>query len=202
MLFVDNTINEYGEKLSSAESNPGGGSVAALSGLMAVCLVEMVANLSQDKPEKIKKLVEACKPYREYFTDMIDLDGKSFRRVLDAFKLGKESEEERELRKKAVEEGYKYALEVPLDSAKKAVDFMKLIEESVLISTKLMLADAKAALIQIKASISGALLNVEGNLKYIKDDRYKTDIKEQVDHILNMEEKLTYSIENYMKERF
>ncbi len=48
-MYLDRPLQEYLDELASAQSTPGGGSAAALSGAMGAALASMVARLTLGK---------------------------------------------------------------------------------------------------------------------------------------------------------
>jgi len=50
-MLVTLTIDKYAEQLASKASTPGGGSAAALTGLLGVSLMEMSVNLTIGRPQ-------------------------------------------------------------------------------------------------------------------------------------------------------
>ena len=91
--------------LGSSAPAPGGGSVAAMNGAMAAALIEMVANLTignakyEAVHEEMKSIQEAMCQVKEEFVYYINQDSAAFMELMGAFKLPKETEEEKTFRK-------------------------------------------------------------------------------------------------------
>ena len=95
-------VSEMLDKTASSDPVPGGGSIAALSAAVAASLAEMVANLTLGKKgyeaveEEMKAVAEKMRPLREKLTKDIDRDADSYNTVFSAFKLPKQTEEEKQ----------------------------------------------------------------------------------------------------------
>lgn len=103
-------------------------------------------------------------------------DAQSFLKVMDIFKLPKETEEEKLVRSKALQEGYKVALEVPKRLCEETLKIYPILEELANYGNKNAISDVGVAVIMAHASIESALLNVIINLGSIKDGEYVNNI--------------------------
>src|SRR5271169_2775186 len=96
------------EAVSAPTAAPGGGSVAALAGALAASLGQMVADLSRKKKSQaafVEPLSAALTGFRsaaEMLTKAIDRDAASFNEVMAAFKLPRETAEEKRARDAAI----------------------------------------------------------------------------------------------------
>lgn len=180
------TIKDFLNKLASNEPVPGGGSVAALASGLSVSLIQMVANLTIDKKgyeeinDEMKTLKEKIQPKIEEFTQLIDKDANSFNGVMKAFKMPKATEEEKALRKEAIQEGMKYAAQVPLEVAEETSKLLPFIEFVVEKGNKNAVTDGLVAAMMARTAIRSALYNVKINLDSIKDEAFVLDYKEKV----------------------
>lgn len=180
------TIKDFLNKLASNEPVPGGGSVAALASGLSVSLIQMVANLTIDKKgyeeinDEMKTLKEKIQPKIEEFTQLIDKDANSFNGVMKAFKMPKATEEEKALRKEAIQEGMKYAAQVPLEVAEETSKLLPFIEFVVEKGNKNAVTDGLVAAMMARTAIRSALYNVKINLDSIKDEAFVLEYKEKV----------------------
>ncbi len=194
------SLKEYLDNASDKEPNPGGGSVAAYVGGLGTALANMVLNLSYGKKayealdQNIKDELEELK--EEYFEIIKELevyvneDAKSFNKVLDAFKLPKETEEEKEARSNAIQEGYKYALEVPLNTARLANRALNKLDLFVEHGTVSAITDVGCAILFLASAIEAALFNVIINLKSIKDEEFAKQTEKEVHDLIANAHKL------------
>ncbi len=185
-MFKNLPLNEFLDDLSSNSPAPGGGSVAALSSALAASLGSMVANLtigkksynelSEENKLKVDESLKKCLSYKEEYVNFIEEDAQSFLKVMDIFKLPKETEEEKLARSKALQEGYKVALEVPKRLCEETLKVYPILGELANYGNKNAISDVGVAVIMAHASIESALLNVIINLGSIKDGEYVNKI--------------------------
>ncbi len=92
-MLANLTVKEFLAKTAGNAPVPGGGSIAALSAVIASALTEMVANLTigkkkyEDKEEMMKQIAASANNYQMLFIHDIDADSDAYNNVFDAFKL-------------------------------------------------------------------------------------------------------------------
>lgn len=195
MMFIEKSVKEYVANVASGDPTPGGGSVAALAGSLGGALTNMVKNLTVGKKayeelsDEIKsQILENAKEVEaltESLNNIVDEDTKAFDEVMKAFKLPKETEEEKAARSLAIQEGYRIALEVPLRSAEKCLKILELQRVFADYGNVNAITDVGVGTLLAYTGLEGALFNVTINLGSIKDQAYKTEISTQVDEILS-----------------
>ncbi|MCQ4924668.1 cyclodeaminase/cyclohydrolase family protein [Tissierella carlieri] len=199
-MFIDKSLKEYIAATASGEPTPGGGSVAALVGSLGGALTNMVNNLTVGKKvyeelsDEIKSEIaqnskEVEKLVQE-LSSIVDEDTKAFDKVMEAFKLPKETDEEKATRTKAIQEGYKVALEVPLRCAEKCLRILELQEVFANYGNVNAITDVGVGTLLAYSGLEGALFNVTINLGSIKDEEFKKDISAKVNTLLNEGKKL------------
>ena len=171
-------IKEFLAATSSDAPVPGGGSVAALSAAIASSLTEMVANLTigkkgyEEVQDEMKAISEKMSAYTPKFVDFIDKDATSFDDVMKAFKLPKETDEEKKARTEAIQNGMKLAATVPLETAQAAMEILGMIETIVVKGNSNAVTDGAVAAMMTRTAVLSALYNVKINLGSIKDAEY------------------------------
>lgn len=202
-MLKDLKVQEFVEKTASNDPVPGGGSIAALSGAIASALVEMVANLTvgkkkyeqqEDKMIKIQKDIEI---YRNEFLNLIDEDANAFDLVMKAFKLPKESDDEKNIRNLKIQEGFKVAAIVPMKIAKKSYKLMDYCEEVIVNGNKNAVTDGMVATMLARTATLSAIINVKINLSSIKDEKFVKDLSDEIAILENkVKEKESIIIDN------
>lgn len=188
-MLADMTVKEFLEKTASGAPVPGGGSVAALSAGLAAALTEMVANLTVGKKgyetveAEMKEVLKAGSECREKFIGDMDRDAESFNGVMEAFKMPKDTEEEKEARKAAIQKGSKEATLVPLQVAKDAFRMMEIIEKVVDNGNQNAVTDGAVAAMMARTAVLSALYNVKINLGSIKDEVFVADVAKQMEEL-------------------
>jgi glutamate formiminotransferase/formiminotetrahydrofolate cyclodeaminase len=180
-------INGFLSELASSSPAPGGGSVAALAGSLGAALSSMVCNLTvgkekyADVQDEIKSTLKKSEQIRKNLTLLIDKDTEAFNDVMKAFKMPKETEEKKKKRSTAIQEGYKTAAQVPLETAKtcaEILDVAKVVAEKGNVNS---ITDAAVSALMAQAGVEGAILNVRINLGSIKDEAFIKKISSEID---------------------
>lgn len=194
-MFIDKSLKEYIANAASGDPTPGGGSVAALVGGLGGALTQMVNNLTVGKkayeelPESTKnEILENAKEIEKLVEDLsgiVDEDTKAFDKVMVAFKLPKETEEEKAARSEAIQDGYKVAIEVPLRCAEKCLRILELQDVFADHGNVGAITDVGVGTLLAYSGLEGALFNVTINLSSIKDENYKNEIETKADNLLN-----------------
>lgn len=188
-MLAEMTIKEFLEKTASNAPVPGGGSVAALSASLSAALAEMVANLTIGKKKyydveaEMKELVEKFSELRNNYIEDIDRDANAFNKVMEAFKLPKDTEEQAETRKQAIQDALKKAALVPLEVARNAYNMMNLVEEIVEKGNKNAVTDGLVSVMMARTAVLSALYNVKINLGSIKDEEFVKEIEKEVNEL-------------------
>lgn len=168
---------------------PGGGSISALNGAIATALAEMVANLTigkkkyadvQDEMAEIAKSAAALQ--KELVLD-VDRDSEAYDGVSQAFKLPKETEEEKAIRSAAIQENTKKAALVPMEVARRASALLPSIEAVVARGNQNAVTDGCVAMMCARVAVVGALFNVRINLTSIKDEEFVARLREEADRL-------------------
>ena len=182
-------INDFLEKTAAGTAVPGGGSVAALSAAAAAGLVEMVANLTIGKKgfeavgEAMREIAGKASTFREKLMQDMDRDANAYTRVLDAFRLPKATEKEREVRQAAVQEAFKEAATVPLGVARDAQAVLELAGVVIAKGKPNAVTDGLVGAMLARTAGLSALYNVRINLGSIRDEDFVQDLrKEMEDH--------------------
>lgn len=185
MILTDLTVKGFLAETAGQEPVPGGGSISALNGSIAAALAEMVANLTIGKKKYAEVeaemqtiATEAAAIQKELVLD-IDRDSDAYNKVFAAFKLPKETEEEKAARSAQIQEMTKYAASVPMEVARRVHSLLPLIEAVVAKGNQNAITDGCVAMMCARTAIIGALLNVRINLTSIKDEDFvKTHTEE------------------------
>ncbi|MCT4619709.1 MAG: cyclodeaminase/cyclohydrolase family protein [Marinisporobacter sp.] len=199
-MLVNMNIKEFLDKTASNEPVPGGGSIAALSGAISAALTEMVSNLTIGKKkyveveEEMKTIKEEAEKYRMKFVEDIDKDSDAFNEVMKAFKLPKETEEEKEARKATIQEATKKAALVPLEVAKDAFEIMNIIKKIVVKGNQNAVTDGAVAAMMARTAVLSALYNVKINLGSIKDEAFVEKVTKEVKELEEQVEKVEKDI--------
>ncbi|MDU1890263.1 MAG: cyclodeaminase/cyclohydrolase family protein [Dysgonomonas sp.] len=185
-MLVNLTVKEFLAKTAGNEPVPGGGSIAALNAAIAAALAEMVANLTigkkkyEDKEEVMKEIASVASKYQQGFIKDIDADSDAYNEVFAAFKLPKETDEEKAKRSKQIQAATKVAAEVPMEVARKAFALMDFIARVAEEGNQNAITDACVSMMTARTAVLGAILNVKINLSSIKDEEYVKHMTKEI----------------------
>ena len=185
-MLIDKSVSQFLDATASNDPVPGGGSIAASSGATAAALVEMVANLTIGKKkyenvnDEMKEISKKANDLRQQLLKYIDIDSEAFNRVMNAYKLPKDTEEQKIVRKMTIQNAMKYAASVPLEVAKKSYDIMELSMRVVESGNKNAVTDGAVSAMMARTAVLSAIYNVKINLSSIKDNIYVEKVDSEV----------------------
>ena len=191
-LYASQEKADFLDELANGKPTPGGGSSAAYACAMGAGLVAMVARLSIGKKkyaeveEEMRGVLAEAEELRASLTHAVDEDAKSFSAIMQAFKLPKESAEEKSIRSKAIQDATLYASEVPLETARGAVRVMALALKVAQLGNLNAITDGASGSAMARAGLTSAGYNVRINLGSLKD-KIKAD--ELLGELKTLEEK-------------
>ena len=185
-LLVDLTVSEFSERLASGDPAPGGGSAAALAGALGAGLAAMVARLTIGRPqydaaqETMRQLEAKAERLRRQLLALVDADTVAYTNVMDAYRLPRETPEQKSERTTAIQEALKHAADIPLATAEACVQVLQMAALAAQQGNKNAGSDAAVAGLLAHAALQGAVRNVRINLGSIKDGAFVTAAEARV----------------------
>lgn len=174
--IADQRLGSWLHDLASAAPAPGGGAAAALHVAVGAALVEMVCNLTIGKPryaEHETTMVQALEQAGELRARALllaDADAEAFLAVSRAYKMPKDTEEERDARADAIQSALVTAADVPLRTAEAAADVIGLAQRILEGANVNVISDVAVAASSARAGLEAATVNVEINLSGMMAD--------------------------------
>ena len=162
--------------IASSEPTPGGGSVAALSLAHAHSLSLMVARLTLAKEKWVeghdaaKATIELSEPALEEAILLAISDSEAFESVISAYRLPKETEEEKKQRSEEIRNATIGAALAPLNTASSAQKLLSNLEKQSASCNPNALTDLASASEMALSAAKIASLNVRINLEYIEGE--------------------------------
>lgn len=193
--LVDMSCKEFANETASESPAPGGGSVSAYCGAIGAALATMVANLSahkagwDDRWEYFSDLAVKGMQIMGDLLQLVDEDTDSFNRIMAAYGLPKNTEEEKRARSEAVQEATLYAATVPLKTMKSAFSAYPIVEAMIENGNPNSVSDAGVGALALRTAIYGAYLNVTINASSLKDRDKAEEITAEALSILERSEK-------------
>ena len=175
MKLIDMQMQNYLQLVASDAPAPGGGSASALCGSQGIGLVAMVAKLTSGK-EKFAAYRPVCNAVLaeadtlcKQLAAQVDADTEAYGRISAAFKLPKNTDEEKSLRKKAIGEATVYATEVPLETMRLGVRGLECAAKLIGNYNTNCASDVGCGIFGLLSCVKGAELNVLINVGGIHD---------------------------------
>lgn len=190
-MDLSKSLQQYFDDLSSNAPTPGGGNVAALCGALSSSLGAMVCGLTIGKKKYVEVEAEMVniksklESFQKEFFELGQQDNFAFNKVMEAFKLPKETDAEKDARSKAIEVATLGAAAVPEEVMKKAKEilpFLKLIIEK---GNKNSLSDAGVAAALVSTASKSAYMNVLINCSSLSNQTIAQEIKKRADIVLD-----------------
>jgi len=163
------TLAEFLDNAAAAQPVPGGGGVAALSGALATSMIEMALNFTtgrkkfaavEGRAREIAVEIAAC---RRRLVELVTADGDAYDGVAAAMRMPKESDQEREVRRKALNAALATALEPPLEMVRVMARAAAFVSETARIANPNLAGDVGVAATILPAAARAAALNVWAN---------------------------------------
>ncbi len=172
------TLGAFGDALAARQSTPGGGGAAAVTGSQAAALVSMVINFTLGNKKYItvaaemQTLLARSEQLRHDLLALADRDVEVFNAVSACYAMPKTSEGEKAARTVALQDALKAAAEVPFTVAEKCLAVLALVAPVGEQGNANVVSDAAVAMYLANAALYSAVVNININLKFIKDDAY------------------------------
>lgn len=188
--LTDLTMAGFSEELASDSPAPGGGSAAAYAAALAASLGAMVGNLSankrgwEDRHEFFSEWAVKGQEARKKLLQMVDEDTRAFNSLMDAFRLPKETPEEKKIRQDAIEQATLRATYSPLNMMRLAHQLFEMLEVMTREGNPNSVSDAGVGAICALAAVEGGWLNVMINLGGLKNKEKATEIQHIAESIL------------------
>ena len=173
--LIDMNLVAFANETASESPAPGGGSISAYVGALGASLATMVANLSSHKKgwddqwEYFSNYAQKGQIIKDELLKLVDEDTNAFNKIMDAFCLPKNSDEEKLARTQAIQDATLYATQVPLKTMQVCFSGYEIAQAMVEKGNPNSVTDAGVGALCIRAAIYGAYLNVKINASGLKD---------------------------------
>jgi glutamate formiminotransferase/formiminotetrahydrofolate cyclodeaminase len=195
------------DQVAEGTTAPGGGSAAAYAGALGSALAVMVARLTvgkknyKDVEEECWQVIEKGEDLRKRLTKAIELDAESFKGIILARRLPRDTEENVKIRENAIMEASFTAASVPLHTVEMCLQVMKLALRMAQIGNLSAISDAASGLYQAKAGLEAAYLNVEINLLGYGNENKAIDLLQRAKQIRTEAAEITLQLQTLLKDR-
>ena len=189
--YAQIALEDLLDAFASNEPVPGGGSAAALAGAVGASLLIMVAGLPKTRtgaPEEAADLAEASarlRPLRDTLASLVERDSAAYTAVLEAMRLPKATDADKEARRAAIEEAMRGAIDVPMDTMRAC---QQAVRGAVVVAQNgnpNASTDTGTAALLLMAGLRGAALNVDVNLKSLSDAAFAKRVRAERDQLVS-----------------
>ena len=190
MKLVELDVLKFLDVVDSNSPAPGGGSVSALASSLGASLARMVAHLSFGKKNyealtddvKAKFVVnfDELLKIKNELNNLIDRDSEAYNTVMAAYKLPKETDEEKAARNTEIQKSLKYAIQTPYDIVVLSGKAISLLGEILANGNQNAITDIGVGTMLLMVGLEGGILNVKVNLSSIKDTAYVEKITKEI----------------------
>ena len=176
--LIDMDLVAFANETASESPAPGGGSISAYVATLGVSLGTMVANLSASKKgweatwEEFSDWAEKGQQFKKQLMHLVDEDTRAFNMILEAFKLPKGTDEEKAIRKEAVQAATKFAIEIPFQVMEVTLQSMQVMKTMVEKGNPNSITDAAVGALCARTAVLGAHMNVRINASGFGDKAY------------------------------
>ncbi len=184
--YADFTLIEFSDTLAAETAAPGGGSTAAVVAALAASLAAMVARLTAGRPKfaavetSMQQVIAAADPLRLRLLALATTDAEAFAAVMMAFRLPRETDDQKHERQLAIQAAYQQATVVPLQTLEAAVETLELCLQVVEQGNPNAVTDGITGALLAEAAAQGAALNVQVNLAAIQDAAFVASARTQL----------------------
>lgn len=186
---------------------PGGGSISAYVGALGAALGAMVANLSagkrgwDDRLEEFSAWAEKGQKLKDTLLRLVDEDTAAFNQIMAAFRLPKETPEEKSARKQAIQAATRYAIETPMRTMEAAFEVFELAEAMVREGNPSSVSDAGVGALCARAAVHGAWLNVRINTGSLADKELAVEFLKKAEAIAKQTDEAERRIVKLVEEK-
>ena len=199
-MYIDQPIRHFLDKLASKSPEPGGGSVAALTGSLGAGLVSMVCSLTlgkekyKDVQSQVEALIKESEKLRTEMQDLIQKDTEVYGGLSEVYKMPKNTDAEKAARTAKMQEALKLACQVPFEIGLKSLEVARLAQRAADIGNVAAVSDAGVAALLAQACAQSAALNVKINVNSIKDEAYNKQTWSKMQDVLKQVAALEKSV--------
>lgn len=183
-------LTTFIDELRAPTGAPGGGAASAVAAALGCSLLQMVAGVTLSLPRftqgrsRLEEIRKSAQELVEVFQDLADEDSSAYRMVESALKMPKDTLEEKAARRKAMQEAFVRATQVPLQVIHKTVEALKLVPDLIEYGNPNAITDVGVGALLLDAARRGAAMNAEINLGSIKDEEFKEKVRRELQSLV------------------
>lgn len=194
------SVADYTAELASGKPAPGGGSAAGLAGALGAALGEMVANFTvgrqqyADGEQEVSTALERLTELRAALLALTDSDAQVYPQVRAAYRLPKDTEEQKMQRSGAIQDACRAAAEVPRQIVLCCCETLEQLPVLLEKGNPNLVSDVGVAAKLALAGAHCAWLNVEINLAALTDRQFAEQVRSEMATKLQAAEDVTQQL--------
>lgn len=184
--LTDLHTKEFLNLLASDAPAPGGGGAAAIAAALAAALTSMLANLTAGKKKfadneaEVREILKQAEESRAKVLQLAEADAEVFSAFMNCYRMPKNSEEEKVLRKEAICQAARKAAEIPLETAQESLQIIRLTARLTKIGNPNVVTDGAVSALLARAALRSSVYNILVNLKLTGDEEYNDTLTQKV----------------------
>ncbi len=200
MKYIDEPIRTYIEDASSGNPTPGGGSIAGITGALSCTMLRMVCNFTTGKKkyadveDQVNRILEEGTQLTEKLLALTVEDTQAYAQVSAAYGMPRDTDEDKQKRSQTIQDACKAAMKVPEDISVACLEVLELLNSLVDIGNANLITDTGVSALLAYAAFESAALNVNINLKFIKDDAFTANKSDELNQRISESEALKTSV--------
>jgi formiminotetrahydrofolate cyclodeaminase len=181
--LINFTLGGFADEVGGPSPAPGGGSVAAYAGCIGASLVSMVCHLTIGKKgfeasqEELRSRQATAEDLRARLLVAVDVDTDAYLQVAGAYRLPKDTPEERAARNAAVAAAMRHASDVALATAEACLEVIELARGLSAGFNRTTASDLGVAVQSAMTGVRGGVLSVAANLRYLNEGPVVDDLR-------------------------
>lgn len=189
-MLIDLSVKEFASTVASSSPAPGGGSCSSLASTIGCSLAAMLCELTVSKKSYDENQADTKAEFQAAFDLMqknakellalIDEDTAAFNKIMEAFKLPKETDEDKAARSTAIQAATWSAIDVPLRMSDLSLDALSNMQVLLAHGNTNAISDLGVGILLLQAGLKGANMNVKINLGSVKDKEKAAQTLERI----------------------
>ncbi len=189
--MIQQSFEQIVESLAAKTPTPGGGAAAAMAGCMGAALFLMVVRFSRGKKANagreadLARVEELLDGHLKRLLPMAERDCRSFDLVSAAYGMPKDTEQQKGLREKAIQEAMVGAMVVPEETLCMVRDVFVAMQQVTNCIGKAIVSDLASGASLLLAAAEGAYLNVRINAAFLTNRELADRTLARADEVRN-----------------
>jgi len=196
MSYLSGKLEQYVSDAAARKPAPGGGSVSGLAGALAAAMGEMAANFTVGNEKfasvehEVNAALQELAECRKKLLSLMEADITAYEAVSAAYKMPRKSPEAKAARTEAIQQALKEAMKVPLNIMRQCARVADISVRLADIANPNLITDVGVSAILAEAACAAARLNVEINLKSLKDRALVEDAVREIEELTEKTQRL------------